>query len=305
MPFAKALSSNSDGTSHGVADPLLIDEELRYRKEIPVNQFVEHMLYYSLGDRIDHRILEELCDAKETRGLLDEFCSQADQTNRHEPFANLANHFLDYRNPSGLTSCRNDLTFIQDSVAERKPDVVLVSTKSPQFEYGAELARGPEVGFYWNDVYCSVEFTVTITETEKEAEAVMRSAMHYRRGTGLNYRNFAILFSSSSKIACLAARNPIPGQIENEIPHHTVLATSIVPACWRNSRAMKLTFKFENYLAILRTLPNAYDFAIETFLAYMQPITAHGSALLPYVITNSKTASGSRRRRRHALRDVC
>jgi hypothetical protein len=126
-----------------------------------VNQFVEHMLCCSFEDHVDHRIPEELCDAKETRERLNEFRSQADQRSRYGPFANLADHFLNYRKPSGLTFSHNDLTPIQDSVAEHKPDVVLVSTNSPQFEYGTEH---PRVGFYWNDVYCPVEFTVKITE---------------------------------------------------------------------------------------------------------------------------------------------
>ncbi|KAF9506500.1 hypothetical protein BS47DRAFT_1352687 [Hydnum rufescens UP504] len=69
MPFAKGLSSYSD-------------EHLGYRKEIPVNHFVEHVLCWSLGDCIDHRIQEELRHATETRELLDEFCSQADQRSR-------------------------------------------------------------------------------------------------------------------------------------------------------------------------------------------------------------------------------
>ncbi|KAF9502646.1 hypothetical protein BS47DRAFT_1490651 [Hydnum rufescens UP504] len=60
MPFAKGVSSFPDGTSHGVADPkLLIDEDLRHQKEIPMNQFVEHMLCYSFGDHIDRRIPED------------------------------------------------------------------------------------------------------------------------------------------------------------------------------------------------------------------------------------------------------
>ncbi|KAF9502558.1 hypothetical protein BS47DRAFT_1403489, partial [Hydnum rufescens UP504] len=120
---------------------------------------------------------EELRHATETRELLDEFCSQADQRSRHEPFASLANRFLNYRKASGLTFCRNDPRLIQGSVAEHTPDLVLVSTKSPQLEYGAELPRGPAVGFYWDDVYCSVEFKVRVTEPKKEAEAVM-SASH-------------------------------------------------------------------------------------------------------------------------------
>ncbi|KAF9506474.1 hypothetical protein BS47DRAFT_1352654, partial [Hydnum rufescens UP504] len=52
----------------------------------------------------------------------------------YQPFANLANHFLDNRKSLGLTFCRNDPRLIQGSVVERKPDVVLVSTNSPQLE---------------------------------------------------------------------------------------------------------------------------------------------------------------------------
>ncbi|KAF9506481.1 hypothetical protein BS47DRAFT_428323 [Hydnum rufescens UP504] len=113
-----------------------------------MNQFVERMLCCSFGDHIDRRI-PELCDAKKTRELLDKLRSQADQRSRYGPFANLANHFLNYRKPSGLTFCRKDLTPIQSSVAEHKPVLVLVSTNSPQLKYCAELPRG---GFYWNDV---------------------------------------------------------------------------------------------------------------------------------------------------------
>ncbi|KAF9506112.1 hypothetical protein BS47DRAFT_461647 [Hydnum rufescens UP504] len=157
MSFAKALSSYSDGTSHGVADSKhLIDEDLRYRKAIPVNYFVEHMLCCSLGDCIDHWILEELCDAKETRELLDEFCFRADERSRYEPFASQANRLLNYRKVSDRTFCHNHLRLIQESVAEPKPDVVLVFANS-QLEYGAELPEGPS--FYWNDVYYSIEFT--------------------------------------------------------------------------------------------------------------------------------------------------
>ncbi|KAF9502607.1 hypothetical protein BS47DRAFT_1490677 [Hydnum rufescens UP504] len=131
------------------------------------------MLCYSLGGRTDDRVLKQLCDAKDTKGLLEEFCSQTGaETTRYQPFANLANHFLNSRKPSGLTFCRNDPKIIQGSVAERKPDVVLVSTESPHLEYGPELPKGPTVGFYWDHVHCSVEFKVKATELEKEAEAV-------------------------------------------------------------------------------------------------------------------------------------
>ncbi|KAF9506115.1 hypothetical protein BS47DRAFT_461580 [Hydnum rufescens UP504] len=94
-PFAKGVSSHSDESSRGVAELRpLIDEDLKYRKEIPVDQFVEHMLCYSLGGSIDDPALKQLCAAKDTKDLLEEFCSQTGaETTRYQPFANLANHF--------------------------------------------------------------------------------------------------------------------------------------------------------------------------------------------------------------------
>ncbi|KAF9509382.1 hypothetical protein BS47DRAFT_1487962 [Hydnum rufescens UP504] len=172
--YSIRISSHSDESSCGVAELRpLIDEDLKYRKEIPLDQFIKHML----GGRIDDRALKQLCDAKATKELLKEFYSQAGpETTRYQPSANLANHFLNSRKASALTFCRNDPRFIQGPVAERKLDVVLVSTKSPQLDHGAELPKGPTVGSYWDDLHWSVKFKVKVTEPEKEAEAVMSAS---------------------------------------------------------------------------------------------------------------------------------
>ncbi|KAF9505499.1 hypothetical protein BS47DRAFT_1368030 [Hydnum rufescens UP504] len=131
------------------------------------------MLSNCIGDRIGDATLKKLYKAKDTRELLEQYCSQAGQEiTRYQPIRKLGKPFLNYRKPSGPTFCRNDLTLILGSVAERKPEVILVSANSAQLDHGTEHSRGPQVGFYWDDVCCSVEFKVKVKDAERGGEAL-------------------------------------------------------------------------------------------------------------------------------------
>ncbi|KAF9507566.1 hypothetical protein BS47DRAFT_1488783, partial [Hydnum rufescens UP504] len=81
--------------------------------EIAVHQFIDHMLSNSIGD-----------------GTL-----------KKSSIRRLGKAFLKLSKAVGLTFYHNDPTLIQGSLAERKPDIVLVSTNGAQLDYGTELPR--------------------------------------------------------------------------------------------------------------------------------------------------------------------
>ena len=87
------------------------------------------------------------------------------ESGSYQPFVSLANAIMGHlstlellgRNPK-LKFCRQGPKCLRGSKALRKPDVVLVREDAKQLADSMDLPNGPEPPFFWDVLYCCVEF---------------------------------------------------------------------------------------------------------------------------------------------------
>jgi Fungal protein kinase len=139
-------------------------------------------------------VIDSLSGDFDIRELLRIFCQTGGiETNRYQPFATLANAIMTHPRTlellggnSKLKFCRGDPKFLQGSIACRKPDVVLVRGDAEQLENSADLPHGPEPGFYWDEIYCYVEFKGSPVRGPRGTNPPLSLASPVRRSVGLN-----------------------------------------------------------------------------------------------------------------------
>ncbi|KAF9507514.1 hypothetical protein BS47DRAFT_1398577 [Hydnum rufescens UP504] len=160
------------------------------------------MLCYSIRDRIDDGTLEKLCDAKDTRKLLGQYCSQAGQElTRHQLFA-------------------KDPTPILGSAAERKIDIILV------FSYSALLDSGTELSWTFIGMMYVVPLNSRskVKEAERTGEA-LTSSSHSLSATSHRYDSDTAEWQTGSVSTegsrKRAASGPFVGQPQGKKPGQT------------------------------------------------------------------------------------
>ena len=89
---------------------------------------------------------------------------------------------------ASLKFCCGDPKIVQGSTAYRKPDAVLVCEDSEQLKNSesADLPNGPELTFYWDELYCCVEFKGTplhVLQENESSDPRSLSVPHASRGS--------------------------------------------------------------------------------------------------------------------------
>ena len=167
-PISQGVSSYGENTNHTLAPlhPLLV-KDLQQHQSPPIEiQFFmkKYLPAPALGDYTT--TVNCLRDDGGIQNLLQTFCgTRGHETRSYQPFASLANAIMGHHatlkllgGKPKLQFCRQDPKYLRGSIAQRKPDVVLVREDAKQLQDSVDLPSGPSPPFCWDDLYCCVEF---------------------------------------------------------------------------------------------------------------------------------------------------